>query len=135
MAHVADLEAAPAPPLVPGPDDIGDDIPLLHDRGQRVDVTMTTIELLQAMTDQLASGSSSMQSTTKNYDWVYLEYLFLQIGAMQVNGSYTGLGAKSLHWRRLGAKRPTLDCSQSSTVVHTTREDQSSTTSFGLPNC
>jgi hypothetical protein len=95
-AHAANFDAAFAPPLVTGPDGMENDNPLLADGRQGGDVTMTTIKLLQAMTDRLASGASSTRSTTKNYDWVELEYLFPRIGAMQVDGSYTGLGAKSL---------------------------------------
>jgi hypothetical protein len=96
MAHAADFHAAPAPPVAPAVEEEGAGAPLLHDGGPEADVTMTTIELLQAMTDRLANGSASTRSTTKNYDWVELEYLFPRIGAVQINGSYTGLGAESL---------------------------------------
>jgi hypothetical protein len=64
--------------------------------GERTDLTMATIDLLQAMTDRLSSGAMSGRSTTKNYDWVELEYLFQRTGAPRINGSFTGLGAESL---------------------------------------
>jgi hypothetical protein len=44
MAHAADFHVAPVPPLAPDLDKEGADAPLLHDGGQRADVTMKTIE-------------------------------------------------------------------------------------------
>jgi hypothetical protein len=48
MAHAADFHAAPAPPLALDLNEEEADAPLLHNGGQRADMTMTTIELLQA---------------------------------------------------------------------------------------
>jgi hypothetical protein len=70
--------------------------PLFHTGERGVELTMTTIDLLQAMTERLAHGSAPTRSATKNYDWVELEYLFERVGALRVNGSFTGLGAESL---------------------------------------
>jgi hypothetical protein len=86
MAHAASPHVPPVPLLGPGVD--GD--------GQRADITMMTMDLLQAMTERLAGGASASRSTTKNYDWVELEYLFQRIGAPQINGGFTGLGPESL---------------------------------------
>jgi hypothetical protein len=73
-----------------------DDAPLFGGGDPRADLTTTTIDLLQAMTDRLANGSSSSRSIAKHYDWVELEYLFQRIGAPQIEGNFTGLGAESL---------------------------------------
>jgi hypothetical protein len=73
-AYMANTHAAPAPPLALGMYSNGEEVPLLHDGGQRTELTMTTIDLLEAMTECLASGSSSSRATTKNCIWVELEY-------------------------------------------------------------
>jgi hypothetical protein len=75
-AHMASPHALPVHLLAPG----------IFGDGERVDITMMTMDLLQAMTERLAGGSLALRSTTKNYNWVELEYLFQQIGALQVNG-------------------------------------------------
>jgi hypothetical protein len=74
----------------------GEGTQILPGVGDWADLTMTTIDLLQPMTGRLSSGAMLVQSTTKNYDWVELEYLFQRIGAPQINGSFTGLGVESL---------------------------------------
>jgi hypothetical protein len=55
-------------------------VPLFYGVDQRADLTTTTIDLLQAMTDRLANGLSSSWSIAKHYDWVELEYLFQRVG-------------------------------------------------------
>jgi hypothetical protein len=94
--HANPAHAATTFPLAPEVGGSRDGMHLLEGRDQRADLTTTTIDLLQAMTDWLANGSASAQSTTKNYDCVELEYLFQRIGAPQIDGSFTGLGAESL---------------------------------------
>jgi hypothetical protein len=84
-AYAASPHAPHVPLLAPGID--GD--------GERANINMMTMDLLQAMTERLAGGSSASRSTTKNYDWVELEYLFQRIGAPEVNGGFTGLGPES----------------------------------------
>jgi hypothetical protein len=75
---------------------VGEDTSALLGVGDRSDLTMTTIDLLQAMTERLSNGALAGRSTVKNYDWVELEYLFQRIGALQIGGSFTGLGTESL---------------------------------------
>jgi hypothetical protein len=94
--HVNPAHTATTSPLALEFGDGGDGMHLLEGRDQRADLTTATIDLLQAMTDRLANGSAAAWSTTKNYDWIELEYLFQWIGAPQIDGSFTGLGAESL---------------------------------------
>jgi hypothetical protein len=95
-AHATNAHAANMSPGPLGVDGGDGGFQLLPGGGDRADLTMTTIDLLQAMTDRLANGSLGPRGTGKNYDWVELEYLFQRIGAPQINGSFTGLGAESL---------------------------------------
>jgi hypothetical protein len=88
--------AATTPPLALVLGEGGDGTPLLDGGDPRADLTTTTIDLLQAMTDRLANGSSLSRSITKHYNWVELEYLFQRIGALQIDGNFTRLGDKSL---------------------------------------
>jgi hypothetical protein len=69
---------------------------LFHGGDRGVELTMTKVDLLQAMTERLANGASSTRSSTEHYNWVELEYLFERVGAVRINGSFTGLGAESL---------------------------------------
>jgi hypothetical protein len=82
-------------PLEPAIGSDGGGLPLFHNGERGAELTMTTIDLLQAMTERLANSASSGQAT-RNYDWVELEYLFERVGATRVNGSFSGLGAESL---------------------------------------
>jgi hypothetical protein len=95
-AYAANAHAADLSPGLPefGVGEAG--LQLLPGAGDRADLTMTTIDLLQAMTERLSNGALAGRSTVKNYDWVELEYLFQSIGTPQIRGSFTRLGAESL---------------------------------------
>jgi hypothetical protein len=75
-AYTANAHAANPSPRTIDIDGMGGGTLPLPGMGERTDLTMATIDLLQAMTDRLSSGAGSGWSTTKNYDWVELEYLF-----------------------------------------------------------
>jgi hypothetical protein len=124
MAYAASAHAANLSPGIPDIDGSGEGMQLLPGVGDQANLTMTTIDLLQAMMDRLSSGSMSVRSTTKNYDWVELEYLSSTSGPCKSMEVSPGWGQKASpnsfsRWPLLKGKKQTPSCSWSATSLLT----------------